>query len=232
MAEALRVLSAGAPQTGVAGCIEAFMASRDVRIAADFATAPQIRAVLDGDGSGHPDIVIAPVGLIETLLADGRAVVGAVARIGDVAAGVVVRAGAPHPDISSEDALRRAILAADRVIYNEASSGAYIGEMVGRLGIADAVEAKTERLPSAGDVMTRLAAGRGTEIGFGQVPAIRRLAGAGVELVGALPGALGHRTSYAAALTAASRHAPAARQLLDYLASPAARAILAAAGVV
>lgn len=231
MSDAVQVLSAGAPQTGVAGCVAAFAAARDVGIDARFATAPTIRGVMEGDAARHPDLVIVPVALMRALVAGGRAHADSVVRVGDVKAGVVVRRGAAHPDISGEDALRQSILDADRVIYNEASSGAYIRTMVETLGIADAVAAKTERLPSAGEVMKRLAAGEGAEIGFGQVPAIRRLAEAGVDLVGPLPGGLGHTTSYAAALTVASRRAEAARQFLDYLGTDAAREILSAGGV-
>lgn len=231
MADTVRLLSAGAPQSGIERCVAAFRDATGAGIEASFATAPRIRAAMAGDASAHPDIVVAPVGLIDDLVAGGRAVRDSVVRVGDVRAGVVVRRGAAHPDISDEDAVRRAVLAADRIVYNEASSGAYIRTMVERLGIADEIEAKTERLPSAGDVMRRLAAGAGTEIGFGQVPAIRRLADVGVELVGPLPGALGHTTSYAAALTAASARRDSARRFLRYLATDAARTMLAAGGV-
>jgi hypothetical protein len=70
------------------------------------------------------------------------------------------------------------------VLYNEATSGIYIQKMIKVLGIVNQVKNKTERYPSAPALMERAGAGQGNEIGFGQIPSIRRFSGHGVVVVG------------------------------------------------
>ena len=108
--------------------------------------------------------------------------------VGSVKAGVAVRAGAPEPDLSSVESFKHALLAADSVVYNQASSGLYIARMIEDLGLAEALEAKTVRVPTGAAVFTHLAESDSpAEIGFGQIPEIRRFADKGVALVGPLP---------------------------------------------
>ena len=228
-APTIRVLSAGAPQTGVVGCADAFTRSGGPRLDLEFATAPEIRRRMEQGGAGL-DVVVAPVRAIAEFERAGRLARDGRARIGDVRAGVAVRSGAPRPDIATSEALKRAILNAGSVIYNEASSGQYIRTMMEGLGIAEAVAARTRLFPSAGAAMTHLGRdGTDRDIAFGQIPAIRRLEDRGVALVGPLPDALQNITSYAAALTAGANDR--ARAFVDFLAGPEARSILAAAGI-
>ena len=92
-----------------------------------------------------------------------------------------------NPNIDSPADVREAILKADCVLYNEATSGIYIQKMIKVLGIANQVKNKTERYPSAAALMESVGTGQGNEIGFGQIPAIRRFSGHGVGVVGPLP---------------------------------------------
>ena len=93
------------------------------------------------------------------------------------------------------------MLKADCVLYNETTSGIYRLKLIKELGIAYQVENKTERYPSAAALMDRVGAGQGNEIGFGQIPAIRRFAGHGVVVVGPLLQELNNTTTYVAAIT-------------------------------
>ncbi len=227
----LRVLSAGAPQTGVNGCIDAFRRAAGDEVEADFATAPAIREKVEGGAAGA-DIVIAPVTAIRDFENQGLTVAGTSVVIGGVKAAVVVRSGAEAPDISSAEALKAALLAAGSVVYNEASSGVYIARMLERLGIAGAVAPKTVRVASAAAVMEHLAASRAAgEIGFGQLPEIRRFEDRGVTLVGPLPREVENVTVYAAALLADSKSPAPARSFIEFLTTPRAKEIFAAAGV-
>lgn len=231
MAATIRVLSSGAPQTGVEGCIEAYRRDSGNNVEAEYATAPEVRRRIEAGADGF-DIVIAPVEAVAGFSAAGRMVAGTDAVIGGVKAAVVVRDGAPMPDISTAGTLKQAILDAESIVYNEASSGIYIARMMETLGIAEAVENKTVRGASAEAIMAHLAAGTAaSEIGFGQSSAIRRFADKGVTMVGPLPKEVEHVTTYAAALVAASREEEAARAFIRFMTGAQGTEIFAAAGI-
>ena len=231
MAANIRVLSAGAPKTGVSRCAEAFFRDTGHKVDITFATAPVLRARVEG-GKAAADVVIAPVPTLRAFAEQGRTVPGVGAVIGSVKVGVVVRDGARAPDISSAEAFTNAVLAADSLVYNQASSGLSIARLIERLGIAHEVEAKTTRLPTGAAVMRYVAeSGAANEIGFGQVPEIRRFAGGGIKLVGTLPQEIGTETTYGAGLLLDARAPEPAKALIRFLASPAAKRTFAATGV-
>jgi ABC-type molybdate transport system substrate-binding protein len=122
-------------------------------------------------------------------------------------------------------------MAADRVLYNSAISGQYIVNMIDGLGIADDVAAKTERFPNAAALMERVGKGQGTEIGFGQIPAIRRLSEHGVVVVAPLPDEVNNTTTYVAGITN-SNASCVTKGFLGFIETPRARDILDAAGIV
>lgn len=227
---AIRILSAGAPKAGVRACADAFTAETGREVGISFATAPVVRERVEA-GEAGADIVVAPVAAMDTFAQDGRLAAGPRVPVGSVKAGVAIRDGAMAPDIASAESLERALLAADAVIYNEASSGQYIAEMIERLGLTGALAARTLRLPNGAAVMTRLAEGKDIEIGFGQIPEIKRFEGKGVHLVGPLPEAIGKTTTYTAAALAGAMTPDGAMALLDFIGSPRGRRILAEAGL-
>jgi len=166
------------------------------------------------------------------LIAAGKIVDGSMVAIGEIAAGVVVRDGAEEPDLSSAETLRDALLAADRIVYNEASSGQYIETMIDKLGIADKVAGRTVRVANGAAVMEHLAAdGHARTIGFGQVTEIRLHESLGVHLVGPLPAEIGKVTAYAAGLATDASNVDAAASLVGFIGSQRGRAIFAETGV-
>lgn len=225
-----RILSAGAPKGGVGACAEAFAAAGGGAASVEFATAPVLRERVEG-GRADADIIVAPVPDLERFEAAGLVVTGTGVAVGAVKAGVAVRAGVPAPDISSAASFERALLAADEIVFNEASSGRYIADLLKRLGLAEALAGRTVRVPTGAAAMEYLAASSGTVIGFGQIPEIRRFTEAGVDLVGPLPEPLGKTTRYAAGLLADAAAPEAARAFLAFLASPPARELCTAAGL-
>lgn len=230
VADTVRILSAGAPKAGVSACVEAFASKTGQTAEITFATAPVLRQRVEA-GEADAEIVVAPVAAMEAFERDGRLAAGPRVTLGSVKAGVAVRDGSPIPDISSVDSLKRTLLAADAVIYNEASSGQYIAEMIDRLGLGGELAARTVRLPNGAAVMARLAGDGGRAIGFGQIPEIRRFEADGVRLVGPLPDAVGKTTTYAAGLLAGADGPERARALLEFMASDAARRLYAEAGL-
>lgn len=229
---AVRILSAGAPKAGVRRCAERFSDVSRVPFELEFATAPVLESRVGG-GEAGADVVVAPVSAMETFTRDGRVVPGSEARIGAVTAGVAVRNGAREPDLSSVEAFTRDLLAADALVYNEASSGRYIARMIERLGIADRVAAKTVRTKTGRGVLERLASSKSdNEIGFGQITEIRLNEDLGVHLVGPLPEPIGKTTDYAAAVLADAARPEDARGLVAFMTSPEGKEIFVATGVV
>lgn len=230
MPATIRILSAGAPKLGVGRCARSFAQKTGLDVDVEFATAPALREMIERGDAGA-DILVAPVPHMEEYTSSGQVVDGTQAAVGAVRAGVAIRAGAQQPDLSSVESLKQALLDADAVLYNTASSGQYIENLLERLGLAAALASKTERFPNGTAVMVRLAQGKAArEIGFGQITEIKRFED-GIELVGPLPEEIGKTTSYAAGLLTAAAAPEKARALLDFLASPEAKRICAEAGL-
>ena len=231
MAQTLRILSTGAPKTGVSRCAQAYQESSGHRVDIRFVTAPVLRDKVEA-GEDGADILVAPVDAIKRFEQEGRTVVGACGVVGSVKAAVVVRRNAPEPDISSAETLKKALLEAGSVVYNTATSGIYIEKLMQRLGVAEAIRDKTVRVPNGAAVMTHLAeSGVENEIGFGQATEIRLHEDRGVQLVGPLPKEIENITTYAAALLTHADAAEAARTLVEFMGSPEGRRIFAATGV-
>ncbi len=231
MTEEIRVLSAGAVKRGVGALAEAFGRDNGAIVTVTFATAPVLEGKVE-DGTAAADVVIAPVPAMKAFEDKDLVVAGTSAVIGSVKAAVVVRDGAHAPDLSTAETLKKAILDADSLVYNQASSGLYIEELMARLGVAEEVAAKTTRLATGAEVMKHLAASEfPNEIGFGQIPEIRVYRDQGVTLVGPLPEEIGKTTTYAAGLSATARAPAPAQAFIDSMATPAAKETFRATGV-
>ncbi|WP_321963262.1 substrate-binding domain-containing protein [Paraburkholderia sp. J7] len=138
--------------------------------------------------------------------------------------GMVVREGAPKPDISSVDALRRTLLEAKSIVYPQSASGVYIAnELFSRLGIEGRVKSKSRMVP-AERVATVVASG-GAEIGLQQV--VELLPVKGVTVVGSLPAELQSYVVYSGGIAATAKNPAGAEALIRFLSSPdAAPAIM------
>jgi molybdate transport system substrate-binding protein len=142
--------------------------------------------------------------------------------------GIAIKAGAPKPDISSADALKRALLAAKTVAYSDSASGVYVStEMFEKLGIADAMKDKARKIPATpvGEIVARGEA----EIGFQQIAELRPVSG--IDIVGPLPNDLQKITVFSAGIATVSREPVAGKALITFLASPAARDALIKSGL-
>ena len=172
--------------------------------------------------------MIAPPAILDALEKAAKIVADRSQRIG---IGVAVRPGAALPDISSQAAVGRALLEADSVVYNRASTGLYFETRVKKMGLEAQLAPKTKRLPDGAAVMKHLLRGQGREIGFGATTEILLLREQGLQFVGPLPPELQKFTTYTATATTAVAQPEAAQALLRHLASPASRAGYVAAGI-
>jgi molybdate transport system substrate-binding protein len=184
------------------------------------------------DGKEEFDVaVLTPEG-IDGLAKGGKVVPGTRADLAKVGVGVVVKAGAPLPDISTDDAFKRALLAAKSVAYIDpkagGSSGIYVAGLLQRLGIAEEVNAKAV-LVQGGAVADHVADGE-AEIGVHQISEI--LPVAGVTLVGPLPADIQNFTVYSAGIGTAAKDAAAAKSFVEFLTGPHAQPIIKAKGMV
>ncbi len=225
----IKVLGAGAVEPALVALAEAFRRDTGNSVIISFATAPAIRKKLsDGEAA---DIVIAPPAVLDDLVKAGKVLGEDRAAIGRVGVGVAVRAGASAPDISTPEALKRAVLAADSLVYNEASTGIYFAKLLERLGIADEVKSKTTRYADGAAVFEHLLRGKGNEIGVGALTEIIRYTKKGLTLVGPLPAEVQNYTTYTAGVMAGAKSPDAARTFIRFVTSPSAKATFAAAGV-
>lgn len=227
----ITVLSGGAPKLGVGRCAEDFEKATGHRVALPFATAPVLRAEVEG-GNCDADAIVAPEPVFADFARDGRVVADIEVRVGGIKAGVVMRQGSVVPDLSTVDCFKQAMLAAPVLIYNQASSGLYIERLMAELGIADALAGRTIRTPTGAAVMEAVAGDAPDgAIGFGQTTEIRRLAHLGVMLAAPLPAAIANTTVFIAGVSAEAGSPDAARAFVDYLATPEARQVLVDMGI-
>jgi molybdate transport system substrate-binding protein len=225
----LKVLSAGAVESAMPAFARLVKQETGNDLKVEYNTTPRITERL---AAGEVfDIVIAPPAVIAQAAKDGKALADTRVPIGRVGAGAFVRSGAPVPDVRTVDALKQAMLGADSIVYNTASTGQYIERMVERIGIAAALKPKTTRYADGAAVMEHVLEGNGNEIGFGAITEIRLYEGKGARLVGPLPADVQNYTSYDAVVMAGAPASAAAKSALALAATPHAKAAFVAAGV-
>jgi molybdate transport system substrate-binding protein len=178
---------------------------------------------------GEPaDVVILAAPALDELIKQGKVVAGSRVDLARSIIGMAVRAGAPKPDISSVDALKRTLLQAKSIAYSASASGVYLStELFPRLGIADQIKGKSKRIESerVGTVVARGDA----EIGFQQVSELLPIPG--IDYVGPLPPEVQQVTIFSAGVAVGAREPDAGRVLIKFLASPAAAPAITKSGL-
>ena len=224
----IKVLSASALHPAIDALIPDFEKSSGHKVTVAYGTAG---AVADRVQKGEAaDIVLSSVPMIDRLQAQGKVVAGDRVIIAKVGVGAFMRTGAAKPDISSADAFKRSMLAAKSIAYPDpaggGASGIYVASLLERLGIAAEMKPKT-KLSTLATLYASVASGE-VEIGFNQVSEI--LAQPTVELVGPLPPAIQNYTQFAPGIVIGGGQTDAARALVTFLYSPAAKTVLKAKG--
>ena len=217
----LTVMSVGAVKSPFVAVAGAWEKATGNSVTATFNPAGDVRRKLAAGATA--DIVILPREDFADLERDGAVVAGSRRNLGGVAMAAAVKKGAPVPDVSTAEALKRTLLEAKSVTYMDperGTSGKHFDETVlRRLGIRDEVRAKA-RLGEGGYIAEKVARGE-VEIAFHNLTEI--LPVEGVTLVGLLPAELQRPTVYSGAVMKNARAAAEAQALLDALASPEGR---------
>jgi molybdate transport system substrate-binding protein len=229
----LKVLSAGAVEPGLRAAVARYERESGDRVSLTFATAPVLRERAGTPGAASAagfDVLVAPVAVFDAIAAAGT-VRAERPTIGSVGIGVAIRPGAPPPDISTPEALQATLSAAESVVFNRASTGQYMEQMLKRLGLAEAMASKTTQVADGAAVVKHLLQGRGRELGFAPITEILLHKDQGLVYVGPLPAALQNRTAYQTSLAARPADEAAAARLWRYLTSADAMAAFKAAGV-
>jgi molybdate transport system substrate-binding protein len=169
---------------------------------------------------GEPvDVVIVIETALEPLIKNGHVVASSRTPLARSTIGIAVRRGSPRPDISTVDALRKTLLQAKSIAYSASASGTYVStQLFARLGIEDQVKGKSKRIESerVGNVVARGEA----EIGFQQISELLPIDG--IQLVGPLPAEVQQVSVVSAAMGTKATARAAAKELIDFLTSPAA----------
>jgi molybdate transport system substrate-binding protein len=172
------------------------------------------------------DVVVVTPDTFDELVKDGHGATGSARDIASSVVGVAVKAGAPHPDIATPEAFKRALIAAKSVAYTDPSTGAASGvffmSLAEKFGIADAMKAKA-KLGSGGPVAEFVASGE-AEIAVQQLCEHKLVPG--VDVVGALPDEINRRTTFTAGVTARAAAPKEAAALIALLCAPHVQRIM------
>jgi molybdate transport system substrate-binding protein len=178
---------------------------------------------------GEPADVLIMVGYaLGDLIKQGKVVADSRVDLVKSPIGIAVKSGAPKPDISSADAVKRALLAAKTIAYSDSASGVYVStEMFAKLGIADEMKDKARKIPAT--PVGEIVAHGDAEIGFQQISELKPVAG--IDIVGPLPDDLQKITVFSAGIASASKEPEAGKALIKFLTSPEARAEIVKSGM-
>ena len=222
----LKVIAGGSMTASMNALAAPFEKASGHKLSIHFDSTPNIIARVN---SGTPfDVVVVPVDVFKDAAAKARFAPGPTVDIARVGYGVIVRTGAPKPDISTPDAFKNALLAAPSITFLPASAaGAYVTKVFERLGISEEMKAKTKVQAAPAQIAPAVAKGE-AELG---VFLTNVLVAPGVELVGPFPGDLQQELVFTSAVAADTKEADAAKALIDYLKTQEATAIIKAAGM-
>jgi molybdate transport system substrate-binding protein len=222
----LKVIAGGSMTAPLNALAAPFEKSSGHKLSIHFDSTPNIIARVN---AGTPfDVAVVPADVFKDAAAKARFAPGPTIDIARVGYGVIVRAGAPKPDISTPDAFKKALLAAPSIAFLPASAaGAYATKVFERLGISEEMKVKTKVQAAPPQIAPAVARGE-AEMG---VFLMNVLVAPGVELVGPFPTDLQQELVFTSAVAADAAEAAAAKTLIDYLTTPEATAIIKAAGM-
>lgn len=169
------------------------------------------------------DVVFLASDAIDKLIAAGHALAGSRVDLVHSGVAVAVRAGAVQPDVSSEEAVRAAVLAAQSISYSTGPSGVALARLFERWGIAEDVKPRIVTPPPGipvGSLVAKGAENGGVALGFQQLSELIHVQG--IQILGPLPDAIQITTTFSGAVCATSRQPEAVRELLRYMAAPEA----------
>jgi molybdate transport system substrate-binding protein len=222
------LIAPGGIRAAVEQLIPGFEKKTGIKVKATFGSGLGTKKQVAEGGAFDVPIVQPPY---PEVLASGNVVAGSAKTLATVSIGVAVRKGAPKPDVSTPDAVKRTLLAARSVSYPNPAGGAAAGvsfdATLKLLGIATQMEPKLKRAQGGAGAMAMVAKGE-AEIGL---TFLSEMEDPGVEPAGALPREISPPTTLTGFVSSHAKDPSAAQALLDYLSSPAAAAVYKAQGM-
>lgn len=166
------------------------------------------------------DLVIGSAGLIDELIQAGKLRAGSRVDLVKSGVGMAVKKGARKPEISSVEAMTRALHAAKSIVYSSGPSGVYLAGLFERLGIAAELKHRMMQAPPGALVAEMVARGE-KEIAFQQIPELMQVSG--IDIVGPLPAEIQSITTFSGGIPASAAAPDQAKALMDFLTSPSSQ---------
>lgn len=222
----IRMLSTLGLMGAMRSLSSAFETASGIHVDADFApTLALLKRLRDGEAA---DLVILTREGLDEMIGEGRVVAAGAADLARSYVGIAVRAGQMHPDITTEAALRKTLLAARSVAYSRlGASGVYFARLIHRWGIAAEINAKAT-IVEQGFTAERLVTGE-ADLAVQQISELKQVEG--IEVVGPIPHDLQTAAVFSAGRMANAKRADATERLLRYLASPEVVPVLRQSGL-
>ncbi len=226
----MKVYSSIAVQGVVEELLPQFEKEQGVKAALTWGTAPMLIKRLQAGETA--DVLILNRAGFDTMNRAGRIAANSEATLASSATAMAVRSGAPKPDISTPEALKKTLLAARAISYTHpdagGASGIHFAKVLEKMGIAQEINAKTKFPPPAGLSGAFLPTGE-VDLAVQQVPELRNVPG--IDILGFLPGDLHMVTVFVAGVETASQNSPAAKAFIAFFQSPQAKALFQAKGL-
>jgi molybdate transport system substrate-binding protein len=225
----LKLLTAGAFKATVLALVPEYEKASGNKVTVENDTVGALMKRIEAGESF--DVVVMTPETVDKLTGEGKVISGSRTNLARVGVGVMVKAGANKPDISTVEAFKKALLEAKSVSFIDpasgGSSGIYMEKLIERLGVSDQVKPK-EKLKQGGNVSDYVESGE-AELGIQQISEI--LPHPGVALVGPLPKDVQNYTVYAAGISAGTQNRDAAKALIASLVGPSAQALFKSKGM-
>jgi molybdate transport system substrate-binding protein len=222
----MKVIASGGLKAAYAELAPAFERASMHKLASVFAGSTDI---IKRIRAGEPfDLIIMPSTFIDELVRLGKIVAGSRVDLAKSGIGVAVRAGASKPDISSGDALKRALLAAQSIAYSSSASGIYLAGLFERMGIADELKSRIKQSPPGTPVGELVKRGE-AEIGFQQVSELLPIVG--IDFLGPLSADIQHFTVFAGGVHVEAQAPEGATALMRFITDPAAAPVIRKSGM-
>jgi len=174
------------------------------------------------------DVVVMAAPALDDLIKQGKVRAGTRVDLVQSKMAMAVKAGAPHPDISTLEAFKRTVLAAKSIAFSDSASGVYLStELFPKLGLWEQIKGKSKKIEA--DPVGGVVATGEFEIGFQQISELRPVKG--IDIVGELPPGAQRVTIFAAGIPTTAKNPEAAKALIQWLASPAAYDAIKKSGV-